>query len=134
MTAYETILATIGRDMDAQTQAARADIALLSDARDAALRRVAELEASAPTAWPPAPLRVLQPRTMGELKNICTTTAEPGDLIDLGGLTFSDGGTLKVTRSGTGEHPIVFSNGEVRAQVRAGQPRRLTAPGSCSPG
>lgn len=120
MTTYTDLLSTIGRGIDESQQRAAleasnaaADLALMTDARDAALRRVAELEAGASMAWPPEPLRVLQPRTMGELKTICTTTAEPGDLVDLGGLTFYDGGTLKVTRSGTGEHPIVFSNGEV---------------------
>ncbi len=97
---------------------ARADLALVADARDAALRRVAELEVVPAMPEPPTPLRVLRPTTMAQLKTICTMNAEPGDLIDLGGLTFNDGGTLKVTRSGTAEHPIRFTNGTiVRSQT-----------------
>lgn len=104
--------------LSAMLRGMAANAEALAAERDAALTRIAELEAAAPPAF--VPLRVLQPRTMAQLKTICTATAEPGDLIDLGGLTFSDGGTLKITRSGTQEHPIVFSNGIV--QRRPGGP------------
>jgi len=90
---YEARLTSIGREVDAALATAAAT--------------------QGPTRTLPEPLRVVQPTTMAQLKTLCTTTAEPGDLIDLGGLTFYDGGTLKVTRSGTAQHPIVFSNGQV---------------------